>query len=86
MFAPGIGIVEDPATGSAAAALAGYLAGRSAPRSGTLRWVVEQGVEMGRPSRLHVACDRDGDRITAVRVGGYSVLVSDGHLALPASR
>lgn len=80
MFAPGIGIPEDPATGSAAAALAGYLAGEAGPEHGTLRWVVAQGVEMGRPSRLHVACDRSGGRISAVRVGGTSVLVAEGRL------
>ena len=83
MFAPGIGIPEDPATGSAAAALAGYLAGDAESANGTLRWVVAQGVEMGRPSRLHVACDRSGGRISAVRVGGASVLVAEGRLMVP---
>jgi trans-2,3-dihydro-3-hydroxyanthranilate isomerase len=85
MFAPGVGIPEDPATGSAAAALAGYLAGDSGPETGTLRWVVAQGVEMGRPSRLHVACDRSGGRISAVRVGGTSVLVAEGRLMVPSA-
>ena len=82
MFAPGVGIPEDPATGSAAAALAGYLAAERGPENGTVQWVVEQGVEMGRPSRLHVACDRTSNRISAVRVGGSSVLVSEGRLAI----
>jgi trans-2,3-dihydro-3-hydroxyanthranilate isomerase len=82
MFAPAFGVPEDPATGSACAALAGFLAPAGAPESGTLRWVVEQGVEMGRPSRLHVSCDRERGRISAVRVGGSSVLVSEGRLAL----
>jgi trans-2,3-dihydro-3-hydroxyanthranilate isomerase len=82
MFAPAFGVPEDPATGSACAALAGFLVPAGAPESGTLRWVVEQGVEMGRPSRLHVSCDRERGRISAVRVGGSSVLVSEGHLAL----
>jgi trans-2,3-dihydro-3-hydroxyanthranilate isomerase len=82
MFAPAFGVPEDPATGSACAALAGFLAPSTAPGSGTLRWIVEQGVEMGRPSRLHVSCDRERGRISAVRVGGSSVLVSEGRLAL----
>jgi trans-2,3-dihydro-3-hydroxyanthranilate isomerase len=43
--------------------------------------VVDQGVEMGRPSRIHVECDRDGHRITAVRVGGATVMVAEGTLA-----
>jgi trans-2,3-dihydro-3-hydroxyanthranilate isomerase len=85
MFAPDIGIVEDPATGSAAAALAGYLAPDGGTGTGTRGWVVEQGVEMGRPSRLHVSCDRRDGRITAVRVGGSSVLVSEARLALPGA-
>lgn len=82
MFAPGMGITEDPATGSAAVALAGYLAATLPPGSGTLRWVVDQGIEMGRPSRLYVECDRDGARITAVRVGGSSVMVAEARLAV----
>jgi trans-2,3-dihydro-3-hydroxyanthranilate isomerase len=82
MFAPALGVPEDPATGSAAAALAGYLAGARGPATGTLSWVVEQGVEMGRPSRLHITCERAGGRISAVRVGGSSVLVSEGRLSL----
>lgn len=82
MFAPAIGIPEDPATGSAAAALPGYL-GPTAAESGTLRWVVEQGVEMGRPSRIQVACDLADGRIRAVRVGGTAVLVAEARLAAP---
>jgi trans-2,3-dihydro-3-hydroxyanthranilate isomerase len=84
MFAPAMGITEDPATGAAAAALAGYLAATRPPANGTLRWVVDQGIEMGRPSRLHVECDRDGDRIMAVRVGGSAVMVAEGTLAVPS--
>jgi trans-2,3-dihydro-3-hydroxyanthranilate isomerase len=83
MFAPAFGVPEDPATGSAAAALPGLLAATRGSERETLRWVVEQGVEMGRPSRLHVSCDRAAGRITAVRVGGWSVLVSEGRLVLP---
>ncbi len=83
MFAPGIGIPEDPATGSAVAALAGYLAAADGAPSGTLRWTIEQGVEMGRPSRLLVTCERSGSHTTAVRVGGQSVLVAEGRLTYP---
>ena len=80
MYAPEFGIAEDPATGSAAAALGGYLGARAPDADGTLRWVVEQGFEMGRPSLLHVEADKEAGRITAVRVGGNSVLVSEGTL------
>ena len=85
MFAPAMGIAEDPATGAAAAALAGYLAATQPPGNGTLRWAVDQGIEMGRPSRLYVECDRDGERVVAVRVGGSAVMVAAGTLAVPSS-
>jgi trans-2,3-dihydro-3-hydroxyanthranilate isomerase len=82
MFAPALSVPEDPATGSACAALGGYLAARDSRRDGTLRWVVEQGFEMGRPSILEVEADvADGD-VRAVRVGGSSVLVSEGTMAI----
>ena len=78
VFVPGLNVPEDPATGSACAALAGYLAARDPRADGTLRWSVQQGVEMGRPSRLELEVDRKDGRTTAVRVGGSSVLVSEG--------
>jgi trans-2,3-dihydro-3-hydroxyanthranilate isomerase len=79
MYGPAVNVAEDPATGSACACLAGYLAART-PRDGTLRWVVEQGFEMGRPSILETEADKVGGKITAVRVGGRTVLVSKGEL------
>jgi trans-2,3-dihydro-3-hydroxyanthranilate isomerase len=81
MYAPGINIAEDPATGSACAALGGYLAHR-APGDGPLRWIVEQGYEMGRPSLIELEADRSGGRITAVRVGGATVMVSEGNITV----
>ena len=83
MFAPDIGIQEDPATGGACAAFGGYLAARSTVSSGTLRHTVHQGVEMGRPSRIDVEVDLANGKVTAVRVGGSSVLVSSGTLLVP---
>jgi trans-2,3-dihydro-3-hydroxyanthranilate isomerase len=78
MFAPGAGVDEDAATGSAAAALAGYLAVRDKRRDECLRWRIEQGIEMGRPSFLNVEADiRDG-KVVAARVGGQAVLISEG--------
>ena len=82
MFAPGIGVPEDPATGGAAAAFGGYLESRDPRREGMLSWVVEQGFEMGRPSLLHIEADKKNGDITAVRVGGDSVLVSKGEFYL----
>jgi trans-2,3-dihydro-3-hydroxyanthranilate isomerase len=80
MFAPHFGVPEDPATGSAAASFGGYLAARSSVKDGTLRYTIHQGVEMGRPSLLELEVDVDGGNVTAVRVGGASVLVTSGVL------
>ena len=79
MYGVAVNVPEDPATGSACACLAGYLAART-PRDGTLRWVVEQGFEMGRPSILEIEADKENGQITAVRVGGRTVLVAKGEL------
>lgn len=83
MFGPSLGIMEDPATGAAASALAGYLA-PAQPTDGTLRWTVLQGVEMGRPSTIKVEADVANGAISAVRVGGSAVMVSEGVLRLPS--
>ena len=83
MFGPKVGVSEDPATGSAAAGFGGYLAARSSKRDGTLKTLIHQGVEMGRPSRLEVETDVVGGEVKAVRVGGASVLVSSGELFHP---
>jgi trans-2,3-dihydro-3-hydroxyanthranilate isomerase len=80
MFAQDFAITEDPATGSAAAALAGYLARRSWHREGTLRWTIEQGFEMGRPSILYLEADLADGALTAVRVGGTAIRTSEGKL------
>ncbi len=82
MFAPTIGVPEDPATGSAAVALGGYLASRDARADGSFRWVVEQGFEMGRPSILEVEADKREGRVVAARVGGQTVLVCHGTMTL----
>ena len=83
VFVPGLSVPEDPATGSAATALGAYLAARDTRADGTLRWVVEQGIEMGRPSALDIAITGSAENIEDVRVGGASVLVAEGELLLP---
>ena len=80
MFAPTMGIIEDPATGSACACFGAYLASRDLSRDGTRRYTVHQGVEMGRPSLLEVEADVAGGEVTAVRVGGATVLIASGEL------
>jgi len=83
MFAPAMGIEEDPATGAAASALAGYLGIRNSISSGVIQWTVEQGFEMGRPSILDVQAEKVDGQIVAVRVGGQSVMVSEGAIEIP---
>ena len=84
MFAPGAGVPEDPATGSAAGPLGVYLALHGALPGGVAegrgRFTIDQGVEMGRPSELEVTVLLDGGRPTAVRVEGSAVLMMRGEL------
>jgi trans-2,3-dihydro-3-hydroxyanthranilate isomerase len=81
-FAPGAGVLEDPATGSAAAAFAGLVHRRVRPEDGDYDIVVEQGVEMGRPSRINVQLICRGNTLEGVEIGGEAVVVSEGRLRL----
>jgi trans-2,3-dihydro-3-hydroxyanthranilate isomerase len=80
MFAPFDGVPEDPATGSANCALAGLLSHYDGARDGTKAWRIAQGVEMGRPSLLEASADKRDGIVVATRVGGASVLVSEGFI------
>lgn len=81
MLAPGLGIEEDPATGSASGPLGCYLAAHDLlPPARLSHFISLQGVAMKRPSRIHVAIESLGNAITSVRVGGRSVLVGGGVL------
>jgi trans-2,3-dihydro-3-hydroxyanthranilate isomerase len=83
MFAPELGIVEDPATGGATGPLGCYLVQHglvSAEAAGSMLSL--QGVAMGRSSRLHISIDGVPDAIAGVRVGGEAVLVGRGELYL----
>jgi trans-2,3-dihydro-3-hydroxyanthranilate isomerase len=84
MFAPGAGVVEDPATGSAAGPLGCYMVRhRLVPRERASNFVNLQGVEMGRPSRLHMRITQDDSgTITRVQVGGKSVRAGEGQIDL----
>ena len=80
MFVPGNPSYEDPATGSAAAAFAGAIARFDAPVDGVSRFWIEQGIEMGRPSRIRLEIDLEQGRITAGRIGGHAVRTASGVL------
>jgi trans-2,3-dihydro-3-hydroxyanthranilate isomerase len=82
MFAPGSGVSEDPATGSAAGPLAVHLA-----RHGRIRWgdeiEISQGAEIGRPSTLYARAEGSAEEIGRVEVGGNAVVVARGEFRLP---
>lgn len=81
MFAPSLGVHEDPATASAVGPLAGYFARwRMLEPASRLSLVCEQGVEIGRPSFLHVTLERQGEQIRGVRIGGQCVSVGSGQI------
>ncbi|MBB3914356.1 PhzF family phenazine biosynthesis protein [Rhizobium fabae] len=82
MFASGMGIVEDPATGSAAAALSGAIHYFDRLTDGHHPILIEQGVEMGRPSFIHLHIDVDGGVISNARIGGQAVRLASGTLDL----
>jgi len=82
MFAPAIGIPEDPATGSASGALGAYLVQNGiVPMNPKIEIVIEQGYEVERPSRILVQIDSDGHAIQSVKVGGECVMVIEGTLS-----
>jgi trans-2,3-dihydro-3-hydroxyanthranilate isomerase len=82
MFAPGAGVFEDPATGSAAGPLAIHLA-----RHGRIAFgqeiEIHQGAELGRPSILYARAQGSEEKIDRVEVGGSAVIVAEGQFRLP---
>jgi trans-2,3-dihydro-3-hydroxyanthranilate isomerase len=84
MFADDLGIVEDPATGSATGPLAAFMMEHGlAPSADGTRFVSEQGTEMGRRSILHVLLDGErGER--GIEIGGHVAPVASATLSLPA--
>ncbi len=81
MFAPSIGISEDPATGSAGGALGAYLVHHGVVEvAPTTEVIIEQGYEIDRPSSILVQVESDDDMIQSVKVGGQCVMVAEGVL------
>jgi len=81
MFAPGLGVPEDPATGSAAGPLAIHLARHGRTGFGD-EIEIRQGAEIGRPSVLYARVDGSPERIERVLVGGSAVVVARGEYRL----
>jgi len=83
MFASPIGILEDPATGSASGALGAYLVQNGVVEVAiTTEIISEQGYEMDRPSRIIIQVESDDDMIQEVRVGGEVVMVIEGTITI----
>lgn len=82
MFGSGMGISEDPATGSAAAALSGAINHFDRLTDGHHPLLIEQGLEMGRPSFIHLHMDIEGGAISNARIGGQAVRIATGTLDL----
>jgi trans-2,3-dihydro-3-hydroxyanthranilate isomerase len=83
MFSPLDGIVEDPATGSAAAATISLLAALRPERDAEMSWRIEQGIEMGRRSLLKGRTKKHDGIVTAVYIGGFAVQVMSGLISTP---
>ena len=82
MFGLGWGIREDPATGSAASAFAGVVMKFDPPGDGEHTLVIEQGVEMGRPSAIALGLEVEGGALRSATIGGSAVLIGQGTIDL----
>jgi trans-2,3-dihydro-3-hydroxyanthranilate isomerase len=83
MFAPGLGVFEDPATGSASGPLGCYLVRYAVIPADRARDILNlQGVHMGRPSWIRIAIDAADGEISRVQVGGTAVHVAEGTLSV----
>lgn len=83
MFAPGLGVAEDPATGVASGPLGGYLVRHGLVTGGsTVKMVSEQGIEMGRPSFIGIEIDQRDGQVTGARISGRCCYIGDGALEL----
>lgn len=80
MFATGSNVYEDPATGSAVAAFAGLIRQNDKPLDGSAQWWIEQGMEMGRPSRIRLEIDVEKQKLVSARIGGTAIKIAEGRL------
>jgi trans-2,3-dihydro-3-hydroxyanthranilate isomerase len=82
-FAPGIGVAEDPATGSACVTLAASLADQSPDADGRYHLRIDQGVAMGRPGLLDATARKEHGRVTEATVGGCATVIGGGVITIP---
>jgi trans-2,3-dihydro-3-hydroxyanthranilate isomerase len=85
MCAPALGVEEDPATGSACAALVGAMASKPEFGGMAYRLSIQQGVSMGRRSEIEARARKSGGIVTSVSVGGATAYVASGEIEVPPS-
>jgi len=83
MCAPALGVEEDPATGSACAALVGAMASKHDFGGTAYRLSIQQGVSMGRRSEIEAEARKSGDVVTSVSVGGATAYIASGEIEVP---
>ncbi len=84
MWAPALGVEEDPATGSACAALVGAMASKSDFAGTAYRLSIRQGVSMGRASDIEAEARKSGNVVTTVSVGGATTYIASGEIEVPS--
>ncbi|MGA9025465.1 MAG: PhzF family phenazine biosynthesis protein, partial [Steroidobacteraceae bacterium] len=85
MWAPALGIEEDPATGSACAALVGAMASKPDFGGTAYRLSIQQGVSMGRGSEIEARARKSGSVVSSVSVGGATAYIASGEIEVPPS-
>jgi trans-2,3-dihydro-3-hydroxyanthranilate isomerase len=85
MFAPALGVEEDPATGSACAALVGAMASKPDFFGSAYRLSIRQGVSMGRRSEIEAEARKRDEVVTSVSVGGATTYIASGEIEVPPS-
>ena len=85
MWAPALGIEEDPASGSACAALVGAMASKNDFVGASYRLSIQQGVAMGRRSEIEAEARKSGSVVTSVSVGGAAAFIASGEIEVPRS-
>jgi len=85
MWAPALGIEEDPATGAACAALVGVMASKHDFGGTAYRLSIQQGVSMGRRSEIEAEARKSGGVVTSVSVGGATAYIASGEIEVPPS-
>jgi trans-2,3-dihydro-3-hydroxyanthranilate isomerase len=85
MWAPALGVEEDPATGSACAALVGAMASKPEFGGTGYRLSIQQGVSMGRRSEIEAEARKSGAHVTSVSVSGATAYIASGEIEVPRS-